>query len=360
MKKINVLSLIVFLVAACAPAGKISITNIHDLAQYSGNSFIYSVPRSRLILTATAVRHYTVPGPYYQYAEKYLGIEGAISEPKTSWELDRVTMHTMEQPDPDYYFSVQADDPQFVYEEFLKLTNQGLTMRLDDYNPFVQLDNLYEDEPGEIPYTDLSVKRNLIGSGEKQKSSRGDVPTDLPVIKQSAGVKTIGKKAEEAANFIIKIRKRRFKLLAGQYDVFPDGKALEISVKELTKLEEEYLSLFIGKAWSDTIVKTFYFVPRTNQELERHIFCRFSGEEGFQDATGTAGKPLVLELRNLRFTDVLQNIQFPLTGPTYENVLFYRVPDMASAEVFYGSNTILEGELRIFQYGNILPISVLK
>jgi hypothetical protein len=45
--------------------------------------------------------------------------------------------------------------------------------------------------------------------------------------------KTLEEKAQEAALFIFKIRKRRFKLLAGQYDVFPEEQALATSVREI-------------------------------------------------------------------------------------------------------------------------------
>ncbi|MBA7554808.1 hypothetical protein ES705_47443 [subsurface metagenome] len=74
---------------------------------------------------------------------------------------------------------------------------------------------------------------------------------------------------------------------------------------------------------------------------------------------GAVGKPLVLELRNMQYTEVLDNLQFPVSGPSYDNVLFYRIPDIASAKIFYSSNTIVEAEVRIFQYGSMIPMSVL-
>ena len=81
MKKTNCIFLFLLLVFACSPTNHISITNIQDLASYNENSIIYSLPRSRLVLSIIAVRHYTVPGPYTMYAEKYLGIKNAPSIP---------------------------------------------------------------------------------------------------------------------------------------------------------------------------------------------------------------------------------------------------------------------------------------
>lgn len=358
MKKSNCLFIFLLLIIACSPTNNINITNIQDLASYNENSIIYSLPRSRLVLSVIAVRHYTVPGPYSNYAEKYLGIIHAPTISRTEWELNKVTLKAVEQPDPDYYFSVQTDNPAEVFHDFLTYTGEGMILQLDDHKPFVHSDVVTEDEPEPIHFTNLSVKRNLIETRDNSASTQTQIPVDMPVTKVKQGTKTVEEKAEEAANFILKIRKRRFKLLAGQYEVFPEGVALETSIKELNKLETEYLSLFVGRCYSDTITRNFYYVPQINKELERHVFCRFSDETGFHDAMGAIGKPLVLELRNLNFNQVLDNLHFPFSGPTYENILFYRIPDIASVRVFYSSNTILEAELKIFQYGSVVPWSV--
>ncbi|MBN2522546.1 MAG: DUF4831 family protein [Bacteroidales bacterium] len=350
--------LILLILFACSPVSKINVTNIQDLESYQENSIIYSIPRTRLVLTVTAVRHYTVPGPYNKYAEKYIGIENAPSVSEVKWELNTVALSSCQQPDPDYCFSVQSDDPELVLQKFMMLTGEGMILKPDENNPFVQFEGILDEGPEPIHFKDLSVKRNLIEPGSSAKSAGKKTTVDLAVTGQNRDIKSIEQKAQEAANFIIKIRKRRFKLLAGQYEVFPEGKALEISIQELNHLEEEYISLFAGKTYSDTITRSFYYIPQVNQEPERYVFFRFSDETGFHDALGSVGKPLVLELRNMHFTQVLQNLHFPLSGPTYENVLFYRIPDMASVKVFYSSNTILEAEIKIFQYGSVVPWSI--
>ncbi len=108
MKKYNYLIfLLVFL--ACSPAHKITVTNIHDLAAYPENSIIYSLPRSRLSIAVTAVKHHTIPGPYNRFAEKYLGIKGVPTISETEWELSKVNLGVFQEPDPDYYFSIQTN-----------------------------------------------------------------------------------------------------------------------------------------------------------------------------------------------------------------------------------------------------------
>ncbi len=356
MKKL-IYSIAILLFFACSPAGKISLTNIHDLAAFQENSFIYALPRTRIRMKVVAISHFTVPGPYNAYAEKYLGIKGAASMSSTEWELNAVYMDSFQEPDPDQYYSLQTDNPNTAVTNLMRFSEAGMIMDQKEFTPFILNRNFNEDKPEPIHFTDLSVKRNLTGDAERKKKESYQVPVDLPVTKSKSGGKSLETKAEEAADFIIKIRKRRFKLMAGQYDVFPEGQALETSVIELNELEEEYLSLFIGKVYTDTLERVFFYTPKPGETLERNVFCRFSDESGIQDAISLSGKPLVLELKSMEFNAALRDIQNPFTGPTFEDIIYYRIPEKAFTRVLYGSSNLIESEIEVFQYGVLIPIS---
>ncbi len=359
MKRIRSFGIIGLLIA-CSSPGKIIVTNIHDLASHQPESYIYSIPRTRLALSVTAIRHHTVPGPYSEFAEELLGITGAPTLSKTEWEITYVDIKPLNEPDPEYYYSIRSDNSEFVTDKLLELSSVGLVLKPDEFNPFLNFSASYDDLPEPVHFTDLSVKRNIeeISSNQGNNKKNVFVPVDLPVVRQKEKIKTEEQKAREAANFIIKIRKRQFKLLAGQYEVFPEGQALETSVRELNALEDEYLSLFIGKTYSDTITRTYFYIPQSGQEIERNVFCRFSDETGFYEATSASGRPLVLELKNMDFTDGLKHLQLPHAGPSYENMILFRVPDNASVKIFYGSTTILEAEMKIWQYGSFVPYEI--
>jgi hypothetical protein len=357
MKKISYL-IIIILFIACSPIGKISVTNIHDLAAFQENSFIYSLPRTRIRIEVVAFSHLTIPGPYNAYAEKFLGIKSAASISKTEWELKEIYMDTFQEPDPDQYYSLQADNRTTAVNSLIKLTDAGIVIDQNEFTPFFLKRDFTEAAPEPIHFTDLTVKRNIVDNADKKKKESSGAPVDYSANKTKPGIKTTEQKAEEAANFIIKIRKRKFKLLAGQYEVFPKGTALETSVRELDELEEEYLSLFLGKVYTDTISRVFYYTPQVGQTLERNVFCRFSDETGIQDAMSLEGKPLVLEVKSMEFTAALRDVQNPFMGPTFENIIYYRVPEKASARVLYGSLSFIESEIEIFQYGVLVPCSI--
>ena len=350
--------IIIILLSGCSSMGKISVTNVHDLAAFQENSYIYALPRTRVTVGIVALRHQVIPGPYNAYAEKFLGIKGASSISTASWELKETYLNTSREPDPDQYYSLEADNPSSDINHLMKFTDSGLIIDNQELTPFIHSRSYFDDRPEPLHFTDMSVKRNRIETAEKKTKGVTEVTVDMPVTKSAPGLKTTEKKAEEAANFIIKIRKRRFKLLAGQYEVFPEGTALETSVRELDELEKEYLSLFIGKVYTDTVERVFQYTPQPGQSLERNVICRFSDETGIQDAMSLSGMPIVLELKNMEFTVALRDVQNPYSGPTYENIIYYRIPEKAYSRIFYGSTILLESEIEVLQYGVLIPFNI--
>lgn len=340
----------------CYATDKITVKNVQDLATYGSNTFIYSLPQTRIKINVSAVRNYTVPGPYYQYAEKYLGLSG-VSTAVEKWELTCIDLVNIDEPDPEYYYAVEAIKSDMLLKSVLEMSETGLILKVDASNPFVQYIPDYSNYAEERHFTDLSIKRNFIDPAdpEKIKSKKGSSLTEVPTGKDRGGIKSVEQKAEEAAKFIYKIRKRRFKLLSGQYDTFPEGVALETSIRELNKLEEEYLSLFLGKTYTDTLSKSFNYIPKPDLEMDRFVICYFSVETGFEDSQVGAGKSLVLELKDMQLTAPLDRLGMPLAGNNGKNCLMYRIPDKAAIQVYYGSLTSIEGEIKVYQYGTIVP-----
>jgi hypothetical protein len=357
MKKAILLTLFI-ITFSCSPSGKLTITNLNDLSAFSDNSYMYSLPITRVVVDITTVRRLTIPGPYNAYAQKYLGFEAVPSISKVDWDIVDVRLKTIEEPDPEYGYSVSSGQQTKVLDQIQQLTKEGLIMSPYALISFSQFYPLLVDNPEPIHFTDLSVKRNIDNSHKAKDKKDADDINDNNTGRQRSDLKTLEQKAEEAANFIYKLRKRRFKLLAGMDNTSADSIGIATSVSELDKLEQEYLELFIGKTYTDTLKKTFLYNPQISQDLERNVLCRFSDETGFQDAMGASGIPMVLELKNMHTSGAIENLRMPSTGPTFTNILFYRIPDKAMVRIFYGSNTILEGEVKIFQYGPLVPASI--
>ena len=62
---------------------------------------IYSLPKTHVNIEVEAVRTVKKAGPYYRYAEKYLGVKNPITEDSQTWAVKDVQMSAFGVPDKD-------------------------------------------------------------------------------------------------------------------------------------------------------------------------------------------------------------------------------------------------------------------
>lgn len=335
---------------------RITTTNLHDLASFEEGSDIYALPQTRLLFTTTVVKSTFTPGPYCDYAETCIGIDNVQNQPITRWNILDLNLAKITEPDPDHFYSIKAEGKPIFDDKLIGLKKEGLLLLPVSLNGF-QIDYTAQVNPVmNIQHTDLSVKPFYTESKiSTKKTGRDSLNSRLPVYQKHLNAKATETKAKEAAAFIIKIRKRRFKLLAGQYEVFPEGTALETAVRELNQLEEEYLALFIGKETNDTIKKVFSYVPDGNERIQRISLFKFSEISGFISPNSSGGEAVVVEITNLNKTATLDQLQLPVSATRYTNLIFYRLPDRASVKTHLGSHLLHEAEIPVCQFGALIP-----
>jgi hypothetical protein len=144
--------------------------------------------------------------------------------------------------------------------------------------------------------------------------------------------------------------------LSGQYDFIPKGNALEVSVQELNQLEEEYLSLFIGKSFTRKRYYTFHFTPENKYEPSKNVLFRFSEEKGVLDLTSSKGQPVFIEIQqtgNLSQANQFYNMQLKNKDKNY---LVYRVAKKAVVRLVKGTKPITTGRVHIHQFGDLLTL----
>jgi hypothetical protein len=345
---------------SCAPSGKFLASNVNDAGSLSGNSFFYALPQTVVDIMVTAQATVIIPGPYYQYAEKYLGIVNAPAKPETSWKITQMSLQTHHEVDPDYIYGVKNLHRVNDYPEIIRLLEDSLIISYANLKSDLIFYNTYPVASRDIYYTDLSVKRNF--EAEKDIS----VSLIMPDSEESAGAKrkpslkekSVEQKAEEAANFLIKIRKRRFKLVSGQYDYMPEGVAMTESLKELNRLEEEYLSLFIGKRMTYPCQRTYHYSPLMDKESDRVVLFRFLESDGFVDYREAKGSPVLLEITNNNQTKGIKQAKQPQKST--DNVIYFRISDQVNVKVIYGEMVMIDAMLPIFQSGVIVPLRIDK
>lgn len=353
--------------SGCNSTQSIKVVRVNDASRLSENSFLYALPENVVNVQAKITRNYVKRGPYYKYADKYLGIKNVPVKDSVYWTFSNVGLSDGAQCDVNQYFMVTlSGDKPFAYRQLFDLSKNGLIFdinRIEATNAVSA--NVTDKNPGygNILFKELSMNSNI---AEENDTLYETVLTDstfnrIPIIKKSEVIKTFEEKASEAANVIYKIRKRRLKLVSGGYKSLPAGNTLSTCLEELNRIEKEYMALFIGKTITEDHVYHFSYIPQAQKLDEAVDLFYFSHSDGIVDSN-TKGRPISLFISSKEKTGRLDTLSRnePLQLKT-KNEIFYRIPDKALIELRDGNTVLASKEIYISQYGVVvrMPLSML-
>ncbi len=289
----------------------------------------YSLPKTTLVIDAEVIKTTCKAGPYYQYAEKYLGVKNAVTEDKTYYELGRVQLFNKGIPDPDNSYIVEFKAGTVA--PYAYLTEDGLLCAINaEYTP--------EESPLELSKKNKPVTESA---------------TDASVFSEEllmAG--SLAKQAEVAAKQIYRIRESRLNILTGEADNLPpDGQAMKIVIEQLEAQEKALANLFTGIVTHTSDRYETSLVPADN--MERVVLFRFSPQLGIVPADDLGGAPVYV---NLKATERATAILDPKEAEKKEKGLkgiIYNVPGKASVEILMNQKALFKGEVQVTQFGSI-------
>ncbi|MDR2010698.1 MAG: DUF4831 family protein [Bacteroidales bacterium] len=368
MKK-NIIITILFLTGITALGYAQINTNIisDPNLQVKENSVMYYLPRVVLNVEVDVETEYVIPGPYNKFAETYLTIKQAPGERVVTSEISNIKITELTEPDPDACFIV--NDKKNAYN--ISLNNLGVISGYRDFSPttdvkydYVQKNN-FQYIKNDILFTDYSVKRNFTGRTDTTYKviEVDSVFHKIPVYNEVITSKDFEQKAEEAANFIIKIRKRRFKLQSAQFETEYPPSDVDKLIKELDELEKQYLELFIGKRIKVKNTFSFNYTPQKKDKNETIVMFHLSNELGILDNPSPDSEPVKLIIENSGTTNEIENFyRRQKSINDKEKGLCYRIPGHADASVEYENMTYATKHVIIPQYGyiNYLPAKMFQ
>ena len=311
------------------------------------DGFYYHLPRNIIKVDFTIEKTQDVKGKYCSYAKELLNTDKYIKENKTTFEIKGVKINTFTESDPNYvfYISTAADEKN---KESI-----GLNMELSSegvLGVFGKSEDITETEQDIIMENILPINNQVADyyyipitdeDDEDELSTRlTDHEIALTVIEE-----------------IKKLRLAYFDLITGYQEV-NYGNSINYMVEQIKELENEYLSMFLGKTSSETYTQTFYVIP---EEGKNSITLgKFSETEGFNNKVGESVK--------INFTDisVSSNInklsKDEIENVVYNNKLFYRNPANVTMHIIYGEKKISENRIKISQFGTVglIPINKMK
>lgn len=330
-------------------------------AENTSAGMVYQLPRNVIYVQAEVASFHFYPGPYARYAKEFLNIDDVAKKEKTWWRMEDVSFQRSIEADPARVFLLTAQKGEIPAmmksaDNIIQAinTHADLSFEKDQTVPLKRLEE-YED-PADLRFPDRGVKRNFVETIDTtyRVISHDSIYRRIPEYTSATKERSFRSKAEEAANFIIKIRKRRFKLEAAIEEQQADGTGIGIMLAKLEALEKSYLELFAGKTEKSLHSMHFRLVPEKGDTVQKYLLAYLDSEDGSEVFSREEGVPLELSISTLsdsHFTEVETDSVYT------DNALAYRIPAHVLVELFTGQKLVYRDEMCISQLGNLQYMS---
>ena len=260
---------------------------------------------------------------------------------------------------------------------FLKLSSCGLVSFADA--------NFGDESVWRFPtkvsgdFSDKGVSSNLTSESATlyRNNDKSSKYNELLVQQDVVVAKTLEKKAAETAQKILDAREERYKIVVGDTDATYSGEALQAAINELTRIEKEYLTLFIGYKETKVQKASFEVVPVAG-DPQKYIAFRLSDAEGLVPADNLSGKPILLEIVPQEFaqTEVAKaeteaeaaaKAQLEATGKApktkpvpekREAKVHFRIPAVCKVTIKNGVDILLQSRVPVYQLGHETSLPV--
>ncbi|NLA24212.1 MAG: DUF4831 family protein, partial [Bacteroidales bacterium] len=125
--KIIISIFLISLLMSCSKSIQVVPLKNTDM-QIKKNGMIYFLPQTALEIEFTVTRNVFTAGPYAEYAEKYLSIEGTQTEDKDFYEISNITINPIAIPDPNAVFFICGNSKEklklnLTYNNIIKSVN---------------------------------------------------------------------------------------------------------------------------------------------------------------------------------------------------------------------------------------------
>lgn len=364
MKKIFIIIALVILAAGCATQSnlQVHVTPLGKEPAKFNEQYTYALPQTILKIEVVYQEGISIPGPYWEYAEKYLGISEVIKQKSSQWQIEDVIITQHSELDPQHFYSINVLEGELDHGILDQYIKEGILVTGTE---MVQVElkggGLHSTQHQKyLRYADLGVNTNF---QEKTETMYKTLVTDtsfvkVPVQRTVVEQKSVAMKAKEAAEFLLEIRTRRFEMLTGEYEVYPDGEAMEAAINKLDQLETSYLSLFTGKTASVLQSRAYFVVPNTGNTPSSYPLDMFSKQLGFIPAELMEGMPIEVLMEPMKKTMNPGSYFSGISTNGPYNKLLYRIPDVVDLKVVLAGEVLSHQRLSVFQSGDVVTTPI--
>ena len=336
---------------ACAP--KMRVTKLDPSRAYAKGYDVYYLPQTALDITVTLHQETYTPGPYSAFAESLLGIAGDAPQAGDHWRIDSVAVATSEEADYTAAFAVKRPKGS-TFPEWLTLSKSGLLMAASTAPAFTPQGQSQRDGRADWPpFTDLSTAQFVADKSSIFYSvvQRDTTFVRVPVQRNVVVKESVEEKAKQAADLIFALRKKRVELICGDAELPTAPHMLQEMLDEISRVEAQYLSLFIGRWTSRKHAVRLRYSPSAKESSS--MLCRFSTQSGICPTSELSATPLLIHVQRLEGP-----IGYPAEAklPPLKNGLYYRPACMAEVTLTLLRDELLRARVPLTQLGPIVPI----
>jgi hypothetical protein len=209
-------------------------------------------------------------------------------------------------------------------------------------------------------FSDMGVTSNLTSEAVVlYKNDKKEASFNRVSVQQSVIVaKTAEKKAAETAEMIVNLRKQRLQIVTGDTDATYSGEAMGAAIDELTRLENEYMTLFLGYTDIQSQKMNFDVIPQAGRENQKYIAFRLSDSAGLLPADNLSGKPVLIEFIPQEVAAVQVQVPEKDAKKIPAVVAYYRIPAVCTVKITEGTTQLLQTRMPVYQLGVVSTVPV--
>lgn len=336
-------------------AAALLLSTVFNFASAQGQpsgTAVYALPRTTISVTIEATVETVTPGPYARFAQKYFGTSAPQST-VSSCRINSIRVQPFIEADPAARYTTVVPEKGSGLTAYMALCSQGLIAACEGagmhetafrFPTQAGAEQFIGKEPSNLANVTTTLYKTV-------RNENGEF--DKVAVQQNQTVeKSVEKKAEEAANMIFMLREKRVQIVTGDTDATFSGESLQAAINEISRLEEQYLSLFFGAKTVYTQVKSFDVVPNSSAKQAITV-CRIS-DEGLVAAASGAGRAVTMEISSEAL-----NAPAAAQGKGRENItVYYRVPAIAVCKISDSGKLLTESRIPIYQIGEKLSMQL--
>lgn len=304
-------------------------TKILTAEKTNDYGLVYTLPTTGLKITVTATAKTSLPGPYYAYAKKYLGVSDVVKEKTVEWTINDITAVPVGVNDDSEKYLMQFKPGVLTY---IGVDSNGMLLSINT-------------KP-EVPES-----AELSRGAAKKISSTNSEPVDAYlkyVDMDFVSSQSSMKQAEMIASSLMDVRDAYLSLTRGTADNMPtDGRQLELMLASLRQQEEALMRAFTGTDYTETYTRDYLYIPDAEGE---EVLFRFSDFAGFTDVDDYSGEPVYVA------TEILLEASLPVDANGEEkkmpkDAVAYSLPGTAKISLSMEGETLYELETEFSQFG---------